>query len=214
MKRVSGFTLAELLVVVTIGGIVAAAVVPSLTNQIRLIQLKQGQQMVFQAIKQAQSLARAKGSAYSAITIQFFDKTSATPNRYRICDGAPGVTCTGANWAPGTVTNGIPRIAIEQTLPAGIDIAKVYPVATPYFSFDYRGNIRSSYLGTVVVGVANLPSSFDPTIGPALTTGTTLSTAVSGCPTTLESCIADANIGANYKAVDIMTILGKVRTIQ
>jgi prepilin-type N-terminal cleavage/methylation domain-containing protein len=216
-RQLAGFTLAELLVVVAIAGIVVAVFLPSLVNQIRLQNLKQAQQSIIQGIRQARALATGNSSAYATVTIQFFDSTDATlPNRYRICDTVPGTTstCTGANWSPGTVTGGIARIAQEVAMPSGVNISKAYPVATPYFSFDFRGNVRSA-LGTVVVGVANLSAGSDPTIGPALTAGTTISTAVSGCPATgtLEDCIADPAIGANYKAVVLSTVLGKLRPI-
>jgi prepilin-type N-terminal cleavage/methylation domain-containing protein len=216
-RQLTGFTLAELLVVVAIMGIVLATFLPSLVNQIRLQNLKQAQQSITQGIRQARLLASANSSAYATVTIQFFTSADATlPNRYRICDTVPGTapSCTGANWSPGTVTGGIARIAQEVAMPSGINISQVFPTATPYFSCDFRGNVRSA-LGTVVVGVANLPSGSDPTIGPALTAGTTISTALTGCPATgtLEDCIADPAIGANYKAVVLSTILGKLRPI-
>ncbi|WP_218082543.1 pilus assembly FimT family protein [Anthocerotibacter panamensis] len=206
MKRAPiGVSLPELLITVIIAGILATLALPNIGAQIENQSLKEGQQRVQQALRDARQLAITQTRT---ISVQFFDfnggpaTTLGPPNTIRICEAT---SCTGAAWAASPFQQ-------EITLPQSIEIRRVSIFdgsgictfssqgSIPVQSLSSQGSIPVQPLGTIYLRRTSAP------LVPAIEAG--------GLTPAQENLIASPDQGAGYSAVVISTLLGKIRSIR
>jgi type IV fimbrial biogenesis protein FimT len=135
-----GFTLAELVIVIAVIGILAVMAVPSFLTYLRAAGLKSGAQQVVTLVNQARELA-IKENANVCVTLP-----SATQMRYRVGDCTTGTAWVGA----GTDASG------NINLPPGITVTAS---ASPIFNYVGSALPAATYTLTYTQTGATLTAS-------------------------------------------------------
>ncbi|NJD68257.1 MAG: hypothetical protein C3F12_13975 [Candidatus Methylomirabilota bacterium] len=136
-----GFTLAELITIVAIIGIVSVAAIPFFTTFLQAMQTKGAAQELATVLQQARELAISRNTSY---TVQI----DTNGNQLRFVDGS------GAPWVgPGTDGNGYRRLTNQAQLAA----ANANPVFNP---------LGDAGGGTITVQNAQGTSALDVVVSP------------------------------------------------